>query len=174
MKKSIIGILTTVVLVAIMAANAFMLIRIWMLMSNDGAVLRENKASYTFPDGYTPEGTKLSWNESLPAPSGWVVRYASNGCIYCKLDFEWERLAHQLERNYRIITLLPNEESQFAKDQMIPENAQQLVFIKMDWIKQFRFTGTPTTIIFDNNGRMIWHHQGMLGEDDYNLAKKLL
>jgi len=174
MKNNLFGRFITIALVVIMASNAFILVRIRLLI-NTNAILRYKKISYIVPDGLTPATTKLLWDESLPAPSGWVVRYASNGCFYCKLDFEWERLAPQLELlNYRTILLLPKEENQFDENQIIPKTAQQIAFIKMDWIKQFRFTGTPTVVIFDTNGRMLWHHNGIMSNADYESAKKAI
>lgn len=174
MKKNLIGKLITVVLIIIMGINAFMLIRLRMVLNTD-AVLRENKASYTFPDGFTPEGLKISQDESSVPASGWVVRYASKGCVYCMLDFEWEWLVPQLEqRNYRSIVLLPKEEDRFDEDRIVPRTAQQMAFVKMDWLKQFRFTGTPTVIIFDNKGHVLWSHYGILKEADYKSAEKTI
>jgi len=174
MKEKLIGKLTTIILAAIMAFNAIILARIWLTMDID-SFYREKKTEYTLPEGFTPANTKISWDESFPAPSGWVVRYASSGCIYCRLDFDWERLIPLLERlNYRVILLLPEEERAFEEEQLMPETAQQAAFVKMDWVKQFRFTVTPTLVIFDNNGRVIWHHEGMLNDEDYESAEKAI
>ena len=172
MKEKITEKIIIAIVVIAMSVNAFMLIHTWMLM-NTNATLRENKASYILPDGFTPEKTKVTSN--APLPSGWAVRYASSGCIYCKLDFEWENLASQLERrNYRIITILPNASSQFDKDQIIPKNAWQMAYVKMDWIKQFRFLGTPTVIIFDSKGHVLWQCTGMMSSSDYEAAAKAI
>jgi len=172
MKVNLIKRLAVTVLIIVMAINGFMLIRIWSFMS-DNAILRENKVSYVLPDGLTPQNKKVAWDESLSMPSGWVVRYTSMGCIYCYLDFEWERLAPVLERlDYRIILLLPRETDHYHDEQIIPESAQQMAFVRMDWIKQFRFSGTPTLVIYDNNGRVLWQRSGMLNEDDYQSAEK--
>jgi len=165
---------TTILLIIIITVNVFMLIRIWSPMDTN-AVLREKKTSYILPDGFTPGKTKVSWNDSLLASSGWVVRYASKGCIYCVQDTEWERLVPQLERlNYRTILLLPREADQFDEDQIISQAVRQMAFVKMDWIKQFRFSGTPTIVVFDNNGRVLWHRTGMLQEADYESAEKVI
>jgi len=170
MKEKSIEIVITIVLIVIMAINVFFLICINLPMNAD-AILQESKATYMLPDGFSPENTKLSLNESS-SPAGWVVRYASNGCIYCKLDFYWEHYASKLESlNYRIILLLPKEEDKFDDDRIISKTLQQLAFIKPEWIKQFRFTGTPTVVIFDNNGRVLWRHAGLLKEVDYNSLK---
>jgi thioredoxin-related protein len=174
MKKRLIEKIAFALLIVAMAVNAFMLIRIWLFMRHDG-ILRENKISYILPDGFTPTRAKISWNEALPTSSGWVVRYASTGCIYCRLDFEWERLVPLLERlGYRTTILLPKETDEFEDDKIISENAQQMAFVKMDWIKQFRFTGTPTVIVFDNNGRVLWHHNGMMKNVDYESARSAI
>ena len=174
MSGNFIGKLKLVVLLILVAINAMMLIRMWSIL-NTNTILLEKKSSYILPDGFTPERTKITWDESLPPPSGWVVRYASSGCIFCKLDYEWEYLTSLLERlNYRTIILLPSPESQFEYASIIPKNAQQMAFVKMDWKKQFRFTGTPMLIIFDSNGRVLWHRAGMLNESDYWAAKKVI
>jgi hypothetical protein len=166
---------TLMILIIIMVANATILIRIWMLMRTE-AILRENKTSYILPyDGYTAEKNKLSWDKSLPIPSGWVVRYARSGCVYCKLDFEWERLFSLLEHsNYRTIIALPQETDRIASVGVIPKHVQQMAFVKMNWIKQFRFTATPSVIIFNNEGRILWNHVGMMSDADYKSAKKAI
>jgi hypothetical protein len=174
MKGNIVEKLTTTILVLAIAVNAFMLVNIW-LPTNTNVALRENKPSYILPDGFAPGKTKISWNDSLPTPSGWVVRYASKRCVYCLQDSEWERLALQLERlNYRTIVLLPKEADQFDEGEIIHQTVRQMAFVNMDWIKQFRFTMTPTVVVFDNNGRVLWHRTGMLQEADYKLAEKAI
>jgi hypothetical protein len=174
MKNKLIESAAIIVLVIVLSINAFMLVRIWLIIRAD-TVLRENKVSYILPEGFTPAKTKNLWDKSLYEPSGWVVRYADKDCVYCVLDFEWERLLSRLERlNYRTIVLLPREAGQFADASAIPENVQQMAFVKMDWVKQFRFTNTPTTIIFNNNGHVLWQHVGMLTTADYNSAQKTL
>jgi len=174
MKENLIEKFLAAVLVTVMAFNAFMLIGIWKTINTD-AVFQEKKAIYALPNGFTAAGTNVVLNKSLPLPSGWVVRYVSKDCIYCELDFEWERLALHLEKhNYRTILLLAKEAGQFEKDQIVPETAQQLVFIRMDWIKQFRLTETPTVIIFNNDGRVLWSHRGMLEHADYKSAEKVI
>jgi hypothetical protein len=174
MMKKIIERFAAAALVIVILINIVILTNIWRIMNTD-SIVRENKVSYILPDGFTPAKTKISWDESPLIPSGWVVRYTSKGCRYCTLDSEWERLVSQLERfNYRTILLLPTEVDQFDDDQILPESAKQMAFVKMDWIKQFRFTGTPTTVIFDNNGRVLWQHFGMLKEADYESAGKAI
>lgn len=174
MKEKIINGFVTATLIIVMLMNVLILTRIRVIMNAD-SILRENRASYILPDGFTPEKNKISWDESLSMPSGWVVRYSSKGCKFCLLDFEWERLVPQLERlNYRTILLLPTEADQFDEGQMISGNAKQMVFVRMDWIKQFRFTGTPTTVIFDNNGRVLWKHFGIMKEADYKSAGRAI
>ena len=174
MKEKLIARLTTILLIIIIGINVFILARVWLSI-NTKAILRETKTLYILPDGITPLKTKISWNESVSVPSGWVVRYASNGCIYCKMDFEWEKLLNLLDRyNYRTIFLLPREADQFDENQIPSKSIQQIAFVKMDWIKQFRFTSTPTVIIFDNNGSVIWHRNGMLNGADYESAKKAI
>jgi len=174
MKKKLIGKLATTILLIVMAFNAVILIRILLLSEND-AIFRESKTFFILPDGFTPAKTKVIWNKSSSTPSGWVVRYVSNGCIYCKMDFEWEKLLNLLDRyNYRTIFLLPREVDQFDENQIPSKSIQQIAFVKIDWIKQFRFTSTPTVIIFDNNGSVIWHRNGMLNGADYESAKKAI
>ena len=174
MKENIIGKLVYIVLVALMAFNAFMLVSIWQLIRTD-SLYRKKKVEYILPDGYTPTKTKILWEETLPVTSGWVVRYASSSCMYCKLDYEWEYLFHLLKSsNYRTLLLLPRSDDQFEEDQIQSEGIRQLAYVKMDWIKQFRFTKTPTVVIFDSSGRVLWQHRGMLKDADYESAKKVV
>jgi len=172
MKEKIIEGFTAVILLVFMALNVFILVRIWQLINID-SIYREKKAEYILPEGFTPAKTKLLWDEQLPAPSGWVVRYASKDCVYCKLDFEWERLVPLSERlNYRTILLPPTENDHFADEQIFPARALQMAYVKMDGIRQFRFSGTPTVVIFDNRGHVLWHRKGMLSDVDYESAEK--
>jgi len=172
MKAKLIDKLLTTLLVVIMLINAFILTQTWFSMNASAVVLRENKVSYILPDGFTPEKTRITWDDSLPASSGWVVRYTSKGCTYCAQDSEWERLVLLLERhNYRTVLLLPTEKNKYDEDE---QTLQQMAFVKMDWIKQFRFTGTPTVVVFDNSGRVLWHRVGMLNESDYESAVKII
>lgn len=174
MKEKILERFATAALLIVMLMNVFILTRIWMIMNTD-SILRENKATYILPDGFAPEKTKITWDESQSTPSGWAVRYARNGCDFCTSDLEWKRLAEQLERhNYRTIILLPTEAGKVDEDEMFSESAKQMAFIKMEWVKQFRFTGTPTTVIFDNDGRVLWRQFGKLSEADYKSAEKAI
>jgi len=174
MKDKLFGSMITILLLACMAINVFILMRIWFSLNTD-SVLREKKASYILPDGISPMKTNVAWDDSFSSPSGWVVRYASRGCIYCNLDYEWENLIPIFERyHYRTILLLPKESDQFDENQIQSIYIKQMAYAKVDWIKQFRFTGTPTVIIFDNNGRVLWHRSGMLKETDYKSAEKAI
>ena len=174
MNKKIIRKLIALILTTVMMINVVILIRIRLLMFMD-PFYREKKAEYILPEGFAPAKEKISWDESLLEPSGWVVRYVSRECIYCKLDYEWERLVPQLERlNYRTILLLTKEADQLNQDQVVPKSAQQIAFIKMDWIKQFRFNGTPTVVIFDKNGRVLWHHTGIMNIANYKSAENVI
>ena len=160
-----------IILVVFMVVNAFILLQIYLVTETE-SLLKEKKLSYVFPDGLTPLKTKAIWSDSTSDLTGLAVRYVSSGCIYCRLDFDWQSLNNILEQlNYRTILLLPSSSERFDDDHIFPNNTQQFAFVKMDWVKQFRFTETPTTLIFNNNGQVIWHNNGMLNNDDYQLAK---
>jgi len=174
MNRKLFEMIIIIMLLFVITINIFMLVQIWLLM-NTNALISESKTTYILPDGFTPEKTKILWNEALPSPSGWVVRYASKNCIYCKMDFEWERLVPKFEQyNYRTIVLLPDERSQFDEEMIFSENVQQMIYARMDWIKQFRFIGTPTVLIFDNKGHMLWYKSGILKNADYESAEKAI
>ena len=49
-----------------------------------------------------------------------------------------------------------------------------MAYVKMDWIKQFRLSSTPTVVIFDNKGRVLWQRRGMLKDVDYEAAEKII
>ena len=174
MKTKIIEKSLTILIAAIVTINVYAAINTWLLM-NANAVLREKKAMYILPDGFTPEKEKITWDESLPSPSGWVVRYASKGCAYCAQDTEWDRLVPLLDRhNYRTLLFLPKESDQFDEDGMLSRDLRQMAFVKMDWIKQFRFTGTPTVVVFDKTGRVLWGRVGKLNEADYDSVERVI
>lgn len=118
------------------------------------------------PDGYTssdPEGLV-----TVQSGHGWAIRYASRGCQYCQEDeLLWNPLKSKLYGlGYKIIVLVPSAKDEFPANSPSLSGVQQESFVNIAWIRQFQLTVTPTLLIFDSRGRLIWLRQGMLAAGD--------
>ena len=122
------------------------------------------------PHGFSAAGTEVSVSSS--SDKGWAVRYATAGCRFCRADQpKWSALKTELvARGFHIYDIppyllnLPSGESAGQKDETA------IAFIDIGWMKQYRLTGTPTTLIFDRHGKIIWAHAGTMDEQDQKSA----
>jgi hypothetical protein len=116
------------------------------------------------PDGFAADGEKAAAPKS---PSGWVVRYSAQSCKYCRKDENlWNPLQSELQRmGYQVFVVVPSARDEFSHQDASVLGTQQLTYVNMGWIKQFRLSETPTVLIFNNDG-LIWSHQGTLGASD--------
>jgi hypothetical protein len=120
-------------------------------------------------DGFDASGRWL--DARWMSPSGWAVRYAGRSCPYCAQDAGWARLAAELQRrDYPVTILLPRAAERFPADLVLPNDAPQVAFAPMEWLKQFRLTMTPSLLLFSGRGDLIWHRQGVLGPWDVQSA----
>ncbi len=120
-------------------------------------------------EGYTASAERL---KCLSRFQGiWAVRYTSKSCGYCALDLEWDQLALQMESaGWPVIILVPKAAEEIAKEGVIPKGSPQAVYVSMEWTKRFRLTMTPSVLIFNSKGKLIWHRQGMLASPDVESA----
>jgi hypothetical protein len=139
-----------------------------------GAVFRDNLGgSPTYPPGgYSAAGERIS--PSGPAGRGWVVRYASPSCEFCRADeAQWSILKSQLiAKGYQIYALSPSLHDAYSDRATELAGETQIPFVDVDWIKNARFRGTPITLLLDARGRVIWTHTGTLEIDDQKAATR--
>lgn len=120
------------------------------------------------PSGFQRDGTKIDLSG---ARKGWAIRYAGEGCPFCLKDTQWNVLAQQLQdMGIEPIVLLPSPRDEFRKSHLVPQGIQQEAFVGMEWIDHFSLTMTPTLLLIDNHGRLIWQRQGMLDSSDTSSA----
>jgi len=114
---------------------------------------------------FDSRGVRLSGSRRPEAAS--VVRYASSRCHFCREDVYWSKLALELERrSVPIIIVLPGSSAEFPPGDLMPSTAQQAAFVSVEWTRRFRLTFTPTLLVFDSHGQLVWWHEGTLAAAD--------
>lgn len=121
------------------------------------------------PHGYSDAGVEVPAASS--SDKGWAVRYTSLGCKFSRADEPmWRVLKSALvSGGYHIYDVAPYPLKRLpapAGDQ----HESQIAFIDVGWMKQYRLTGTPTTLIFNSHGRIIWTHSGTMDTEDQKSA----
>ena len=107
-----------------------------------------------------------------PDTSGrmFAIRYLSDKCGFCDADTEGRRLEQELQRaGVSVAVLLPRVGDQLAAEK-VPQGTPQLSFVSTEWIKRLRLTVTPTFLIVDAHGELIWHNEGTLSALDVDVA----
>jgi hypothetical protein len=66
--------------------------------------------------------------------------------------------------------LLSGANEGFDPAGLIPATAPQVAFVSMEWVRQFRLTATPTVMLFNRAGALVWTQQGMLRPDSIDGA----
>jgi hypothetical protein len=126
------------------------------------------------PDGYTSKGMRVGIASGKQ--SGWVVRYSAKGCEFSrKDDLLWNKLESKIrDMGFQVIVTVPSAKDEYPNDSEALGGALQETYVNIAWIKQFRLRVTPTLLIFDFTGRLIWSHQGMLGPNDPKSALRAI
>jgi hypothetical protein len=123
------------------------------------------------PRGYSDAGIEVA--ASSMSDKGWAVRYTSPGCKFCRADEpKWSALKSELVASgYQVYDLLPSS----SKRPTVGHNDEMpIAFIDVGWMKQYRLTGTPTTLIFNRHGKIIWAHAGTMSDEDQKSALRTL
>lgn len=122
------------------------------------------------PGGYSASGNKVS--VSTAREKGWAVRYASSKCEYCRADeARWSNLKLQLlNKGYRIVEIPPDLSESFSDGAPELTGETQIPFVDVDWMKRYRLTMTPTTLLFNGHGKVIWTQDGVMSEADQKSA----
>ena len=122
------------------------------------------------PEGYSADGMVV--NSSTGMTKGWIVRYASQACKVCATDrVQWRNLRSALlEKGYRVYVILPTAGDAYPNGSSDIENSTQILYPSIEWIKRYRLTATPTTLLFNSRGEMIWSHLGKISQEDQKAA----
>lgn len=114
--------------------------------------------------GYREDGAPINYAQSQV---GFAIWYASRTCPYCKRDYQWDKLASQLQIDgVPIAILLPAAGFGFSYLETRPLGADQVAFVDAAWLKRYPLSVTPTLLIFDRKGQLIWYKWGVLTEED--------
>jgi len=145
------------------------------LIPSTGAFIRGETISEVGspPSGYSDEG------EKIPAPKaghGWAVRYTTPECEFSRADrTPWSSLEGQLvARGYWIYEIAPRTGNLKVLRTSKETGKTHIAFVDVGWMKRYRLTATPTTVIFNERGKIVWTHVGTMGQDDQKSAVRAL
>lgn len=102
-----------------------------------------------------------------------AVRYEQKDCAFCRDDNrgKWGQLAPELQRlGCPTVIVLPSRHAAFLYGLVVPRGAPQEAFVKMDWIRHFRLSAVPTTLITGPRQHLVWYHEGELSTMDVRAA----
>ena len=122
------------------------------------------------PEGYALSSGRIELSSN--SQTGWAVRYASRFCKFCQKDEpKWQSLKSRLASNkYSIFTIPVTAGESYSEDANALSGTVQISYVDVGWIKQYRLSATPTTLIFNKNGQIIWTHAGTMTDDDEKSA----
>ena len=121
-------------------------------------------------DGYSATGERVVF------PSGSVrgvaIRYAWPGCPYCRADEQrWNTLKSQLvAKGYRIYVIPPAADDAYPIGSPEIADSTQITYVNVGWIKKYRLSATPTTLLLNCRTKIIWTHAGAMTEADQKSA----
>ncbi len=126
------------------------------------------------PVGYSSTGMRL--NVVPGTGKGWVVRYASTKCEFCRADeAQWSALKSLvINAGYHIYYISPDGMNSYMDRPAEQPTETQISFVDIDWMKRYRLTGTPTTLLFNNCGNLIWAHTGTMSAVDQQDVSRAL
>jgi len=118
------------------------------------------------PSGMDITGTPLSEAE-LRSHSCHVVRFMSVGCKWCRRDAGlWKELREALLAQGCDAILLGPRIVDYPQGQDASPHETQLAITSMEFARSLPLSGTPTTLVFDADWRLIWFKIGALKRQD--------
>lgn len=122
-------------------------------------------ARVALPSGYFASGLN---GAGLGGRGCLIIRYVSRGCIYCADSKQaWDSLAGTLGRLGCLpVGVVPRAALSLAPSVFGVAGESQLAWLTMDWVEGWRPTETPTTLVVDGAGRVLWSRVGELRPDD--------
>jgi hypothetical protein len=113
---------------------------------------------------------------SGPSQTGYVVRYTSDHCGYCKRDESaWLELAHVFqERGLSIVDVVPRSEDAHVFGHGAFTDFPEISFVSTAWLERVRFDVTPSIVVVSGHGTVLWSHKGTLTSDDIAAATRVV
>ncbi len=104
-------------------------------------------------------------------PTCRVIHYTAKTCSFCEKENPvWLRLKfNALAKRCDVVSLVPNVAELPASSS--PDTA---LFVSTEFARTLGATRTPTTVITDSTGHVIWMKEGMMSEADENQAVSFL
>jgi glutaredoxin len=104
--------------------------------------------------------------------TGYVVRYTSAHCPYCKRDESaWLELAHIFQKHgFSVIKLVPRSTDAHVFRGGSSTYPPEISFISTAWLERVRLDVTPAIVAVSAHGIVIWSHKGTLAPDDIAAA----
>ena len=167
----------TATLAIVVLANVALTVQGTHSLTGEVAAMDSIRRSTPAGPAAAVDGFEANWKrlEPLSSHSGWAVRYAAKTCAFCAEDTQWERLSAQLIKSgFKVTVLLPSADEAYPAQSLVPAGAPQIAFVSMDWMKQFRITITPSLLLFDRSGRLIWQQQGVLSPTNVEQALEVI
>lgn len=123
---------------------------------------RPSRGSPAPPEGYLLGGRLLVPPGNEPC---WAVRFEASSCAYCSEDDNhgWRQLAGVLEaRHCKVFFLPPGPSRALLPSRILPPGAAQELFVNMAFLKHFRLTYTPSTLVFGPGDALLWSQQSAI------------
>jgi hypothetical protein len=94
-----------------------------------------------------------------------VLRYTSTECHVCASDSIWPTLRDSLERSGCTVDFLQPSMAEPPTKEYVGNGCEnRLVSVRPQLTLATRLSGTPTTMIFDGSGALVWQKIGALDE----------
>jgi hypothetical protein len=117
------------------------------------------------PSGYSID---MRYVPPVEAPC-YLIRMTADDCPYCQLDqSQYGRLVEEAQRaGCQVLVIGPR-----VGDVAIQPDSDivQLQYVDMGFGRVLDPFGTPQTILLDQSGKVTWHRQGSLKEEDLTRA----
>jgi thioredoxin-related protein len=75
-----------------------------------------------------------------------------------------------VKKGYRIYRIPPTWDESYSNSAPEVASETQISYVDVSWMKWYRLTSTPTTLLFDGHGKLIWSHIGTMDKDDQKSA----
>jgi len=129
----------------------------------------ERPAVLPVPDGFAQDLGRIDTIRGQQP--GWVVRYATAGCEFCRDDKLWEQLAPRFQDlRYKVVVILPSSETDIPRNTSSNGASPEIAYVNLEWLRHIRLTLAPTLLIFGPSGRLLWSRQGTLLPGDAEAA----
>jgi hypothetical protein len=158
--------LVRLISVGTLVANVVLIAVVVYVRAEIAAVSLISKGAAVAPlTGVTIEGEHIGTRDALRAKCH-LVRYSSTACALSNSDRRpWNTVAAAAANRLgcEVTIISPGPDRMPAIDGM---KVNRLAYPVMTFVGQTRFRGTPTTLLFDEQWRLVWWREGPLQDDD--------